>query len=324
MTVSSGHWHAVLSSRELRARPVARTRFGERLVFWRDEGGQPVCFEDRCAHRGAALSLGSVRDGQIVCPFHGLCYEPTGRCVRVPVERDFRIPESLKVAAYPVMEGDGMVWLWRGPAADAEMLPLLPALPRLELVEGLDFGETTWTWAGHYTRCIEGVIDYSHLPFVHPRSIGRLIRDPACSVTVKPVTGGFRAWRDADPPDRQFIELISPNVWLNRIGPGYVLAAIFAPVDDTHTEAYLRWYYPPALRWVRPLVDLLGRLGQWLVFKDDLAILASQRPTSVDDADGDRLLPSDAALVAYRKLRRQLRDEVRSAAAAEVARASGP
>jgi phenylpropionate dioxygenase-like ring-hydroxylating dioxygenase large terminal subunit len=137
LNFSSGHWHAVLSSRELRARPVARTRFGERLVFWRDGSGRPVCCEDRCAHRGAALTLGRVRNGQIVCPFHGLCYDGTGRCVQVPVEGDWKIPASLKVATYPVAEGDGMVWLWRGPAPDAEALPLLPAVPRLALVDGL-------------------------------------------------------------------------------------------------------------------------------------------------------------------------------------------
>jgi len=311
MTVSSGHWHAVLSSRELRGKPVSKIRFGERLVFWRDAGGQPVCLEDRCAHRGAALSLGTVRDGTIACPFHGLCYDPAGRCVRVPVEADWKIPESLKVAAYPVAEGDGLVWLWRGPPADTEMLPLLPGLPRLELVEGLAFGETTWTWNGHYTRCIEGVIDYSHLPFVHPRTIGRVtIKDPACSVSVEPTTDGFRARRNEHSAERQFIEFIAPNIWLNSVGPGYVLAAIFAPVDDTHTEAYLRWYYPPALRWARPLVDLLGRFGQWVVFHDDLPILASQRPANVDDADGDRLLPSDAAVIAYRQVRRRLQNEL--------------
>jgi hypothetical protein len=54
-------------------------------------------------------------------------------------------------------------------------------------------------------------------------------------------------------------------------------------------------------------VDLLGRLGQWVVFHDDLPILASQRPGNVDEADTDRLLPSDAALIEYRRLKRRYR-----------------
>jgi phenylpropionate dioxygenase-like ring-hydroxylating dioxygenase large terminal subunit len=301
MQVSRGHWYAVVSSRELRDRPLGKTRFGERLVFWRDAGGRPVCLEDRCAHRGAALSLGRVRAGQIACSFHGLCYDASGRCVKVPVEGSWNIPETLRVAAYPVAEGNGMVWLWRGPALEESELPPPPRFPS---VEGLTHGEMTWTWNGHYSRCIEGVIDFSHLPFVHARTLGLMIRNPECSVTVELVDGGFRAHLESDSLKRQFIEFVYPNVWLNCVGPKYILAAIFAPVDDTHTEAYLRWYYPAALRWLHPFVNVFGRFMQWLVFKDDQPILASQRPVNVDDADTDRLLPSDAPHVAYRRLRR--------------------
>ena len=86
MDVSCGHWYPVLGSRELGRKPVAKTRFGRRLVFWRDGEGRAACVEDRCAHRGAALSLGRVSDGAIECPFHGFRFAPDGACVRVPVE----------------------------------------------------------------------------------------------------------------------------------------------------------------------------------------------------------------------------------------------
>jgi phenylpropionate dioxygenase-like ring-hydroxylating dioxygenase large terminal subunit len=65
MALSSGHWYPVLSSRELKTGPVAKTRFGERLVFWRDSSDRATCFDDRYAHRGAALSLGKVSGGAI-------------------------------------------------------------------------------------------------------------------------------------------------------------------------------------------------------------------------------------------------------------------
>jgi phenylpropionate dioxygenase-like ring-hydroxylating dioxygenase large terminal subunit len=298
----------VLSSRELGPRPLARTRFGERLVFWRDASGRAACLADRCAHRGAALSLGQVREGNLVCRFHGLCYDRDGRCVQAPSEGDWPIPASLRVKACQVREGDGMVWLWRGPPlAGAES----PALPQLSLVAGLPFGEARWTWHAHYTRCIESVVDFAHLPFVHRRSLGLFIRNPACRVVTEPVAGGFRARRLTDSFEPQFVEFLYPNVWLNRVGRKYVLAALFAPVNDHQTEAYLRWYFPPALRAIRPMVNLWGRFSQWLVFHEDLPILASQDPASVDDAGAERLLPSDAAHVAYRKLRRQHQQELR-------------
>jgi phenylpropionate dioxygenase-like ring-hydroxylating dioxygenase large terminal subunit len=307
MSLSSGHWYAVLSARELGSRPVGRMRFGERLVFWRDEAGRACCVRDRCAHRGAALSLGRVREGRIECPFHGFCYDRSGQCVRVPVERQADLAAGLRVEGFAVTESDGYVWLWRGPAEEPDRLP--PA-PPLAPVAGLAWGETHYPWEAHYTRCIENVLDYSHLPFVHRTTLGRRIRDPVCAVAVDPLPGGFRARMLRDSSKRQFIELVYPNVWLNGFGGRFALGAAFVPVDDRHTETYVRWYHPPGLRAIQPLVDALGRLAQYLVFRDDLPIVASQQPRNVDSAaTSDRLVPSDAAIIEYRRLRRSYQQE---------------
>ena len=309
MDLSSGHWYAVLSSRELGRRPVGKRRFGEALVFWRAAGGDVACLEDRCAHRGSALSLGRLRDGVIECPFHGFRFDPTGRCVRVPAEGDdWPIPDNLRVRTRVVREGGGYLWLWRGPAVDGGHLPDLPCQ---SLLDGLTYGEIHYIWNSHYTRCIENVIDYSHLPFVHRRNLGFFIRNPRTRVRVESVHGGFRFYLGARDSSRQFVEFTYPNLWLNRIGRRFYMATTFAPVDDTHTEVYVRWYHP--LRWplLRQLVDVYGRWSQHLVFKDDLPIVSSQRPVNVDDASHDRLVPSDAGLVAYRKLRRSHQEQAR-------------
>lgn len=312
--LSSGHWYPVLSARELGERPVAKTRFGRRVVFWRDAQGQAICLDDRCAHRGAALSLGRVVGDSIECPFHGFCYDRDGRCTRIPVEReDWKIPEQLRVPAFTVREGGGYVWTWRGPDAEADTLPPLPRQP---LLDGLSYGETRSTWSNHYTRCIENVIDYSHLPFVHRWNIGAFIRNPVTRVLVEPLDGGFRFHRiDDKDMNRQFVEFTFPTLWANKVGNKLVMTATFMPVDDTHTEVYVRWYHAlPAF--TRPLVNLWGRLSQRLVFKDDLPIVASQVPANVDDAQSgelaDKLVPSDAGLVAFRKLRRNHQEECRA------------
>ena len=116
MIPSSGHWYAVLSSRELGTRPVGKTRFGERLVFWRDQAGAAACAIDRCPHRGAALSLGEVRHGAISCPYHGFEFTREGACSRVPAEGpDWPIPEHFRVATRTVREAQDLVWMWHGP-----------------------------------------------------------------------------------------------------------------------------------------------------------------------------------------------------------------
>ena len=72
-------WYVVLQSKELKpGKPVGVTRMGEKMVFWRDSAGKPVCQADFCPHRGVALSIGCLKGDRIQCPFHGFEYDSTG------------------------------------------------------------------------------------------------------------------------------------------------------------------------------------------------------------------------------------------------------
>jgi phenylpropionate dioxygenase-like ring-hydroxylating dioxygenase large terminal subunit len=228
----------------------------------------------------------------------------------VPAEGNWPIPAQLRVRACTLREAEGYLWLWRGPAASTEALPALPRQPSLD---GLCWGETRSTWPAHYTRCIENVIDYSHLPFVHRRNLGLFNRDPVTRVRVDARPGGFLFFRLDDKPGRQFVDFTYPTLWLNTLGDRFHLAATFVPIDDDHTEVYVRWYHPWDWPGIRALVDVYGRWSQKIVFRDDLPIVASQQPRNVDDADSDHLVPSDAALLAFRRLRRQHQQETRQA-----------
>ena len=57
---------------------------GEQLALFRD-GEQIHCLEDSCPHRGAGLSEGTVRNGEVVCPWHGWRYGLCdGECSTLP------------------------------------------------------------------------------------------------------------------------------------------------------------------------------------------------------------------------------------------------
>ena len=85
-----GGWFVVDASRRFAGDgPRRYTIVGQELVFWRS-GGALLAAPDTCPHMGASLSGGCVRDGRIVCPWHGLALgnQPHGTWRPVPVVDD--------------------------------------------------------------------------------------------------------------------------------------------------------------------------------------------------------------------------------------------
>ena len=78
-TLPSGGWYVLGSTREIGSGPRRYRVAGEDYVAWRGGDGIRVA-PDTCPHMGASLADGFVRDGCIVCPWHGLALggEPHG------------------------------------------------------------------------------------------------------------------------------------------------------------------------------------------------------------------------------------------------------
>ena len=97
---------------------VARKIAGKRVVLYRKLGGQVVAMEDQCPHRQAALSMGRKEGDALRCLYHGLKFEADGKCSQIPnVEK---VPESICVRTYPVVEKDNWIWVWMGDPAKAD------------------------------------------------------------------------------------------------------------------------------------------------------------------------------------------------------------
>jgi len=307
MELSSGHWYAVLSGRELQGSPIGKMRFGERFVFWRNSDGLAVCLEDRCPHRGAALSLGKLQDGTLACPYHGFRFDGNGCCVKIPAEGDWHIPEHFRAGTRIVCESQDFVWMWRGPATRPENLPPVPMQPVGAATR--DFEECTQIWPAHYTRCVEGVIDHSHISFVHKKTLGLFARDPVTRIKVDPSEGGFRSNLMRGDQVGHHVDLTYPNIWTQTLSDSYSMSTTFAPIDEVSTEVYCRLYHRFPKQPLKWLLAGWNRFSQYMVFHEDMAILASQNPLNVDEAEHEKLVPSDAAHIYYRKMRRRIQDE---------------
>ncbi len=74
----SGGWHVLDASRAIEGQPRRYWVQNRAFVVFR-HGSNTVVAPDECPHLGASLSRGHIRDGALVCPWHGLRLGPDGR-----------------------------------------------------------------------------------------------------------------------------------------------------------------------------------------------------------------------------------------------------
>lgn len=159
-------WYAACQSKDLKAgAPLARTLLEEPIVLFRGADGVATALIDRCLHRNAALSAGTVRDGCIACPYHGWTYGADGAIVRVPSEGPGQTSRRLRAERFPVREQEGLVWVWMGEPEAAERVE-----PFRMPIGGTDGWKHYYMYTefdGDVTDLAENFMDVPHTAFVH-------------------------------------------------------------------------------------------------------------------------------------------------------------
>lgn len=164
------NWYVAAWPHEINnSRPVARTLLNEPVVMFRHTDGKPVVLEDRCCHRGLPLSRGAVVGDQIQCGYHGLEYNRSGQCVKVPGQGT--VPPSAKVRSYPVVERDQVIWVWMGDPALADESSIVP-YPWHNPGTGWTHRKEHYVIRCNYELMNDNLMDLSHLGFVHKNTIG--------------------------------------------------------------------------------------------------------------------------------------------------------
>ena len=81
-------WHPIAYAEDLGDGPMQATLMGQQLAVVR-LAGEVCVFDDLCAHRGSALSIGTVLDGcELQCPYHGWQYNSAGEVTLAPQRPD--------------------------------------------------------------------------------------------------------------------------------------------------------------------------------------------------------------------------------------------
>ena len=149
---------------------LSRTITSIPLVFWRDAQGEVIALEDRCCHRGARLSMGRKEEGGncVRCMYHGLVFDRTGQCISAPAQA--RIPPQVRVRTFPVVQQHRWIWVWMGDPekADRSLIPDTQWVdhPQWRSMDGYLHYDV------NYLLIADNLLDFSHLPFLHPTTVG--------------------------------------------------------------------------------------------------------------------------------------------------------
>ncbi len=163
-----GYWHPVGWSSALGEQPVSTLLLGERLVLWRTADGDMNVAPDRCPHRGTALSLGTVENDCLVCPYHGWQFRADGACVEMPqLPEGATIPARARIDKLRCEERYGLVWVvLDDPVAD------IPAFPEWDDPAYRHVECPAYTWTSSAPRMVENFTDFGHLGWLHDGYLG--------------------------------------------------------------------------------------------------------------------------------------------------------
>jgi len=215
---------------------VARTLLEEPVLLYRGESGRVVALDNRCCHRGAKLSNGRMEGDDIRCMYHGLKFDPGGKCIQIPGQDN--IPKGLGVRSYPVVEKQHIIWVWMGEAGKADPSSIID-IPYLDSPQWRGVPDYMH-YKADYRLIVDNLSDFAHLAFVHTKTLGGTEEYAYKSrpLAIERLEDGFRVERwhmDAPtPPFHAKVVRGLKKVDRRNIGRMYVpgiffLESMFAP-----------------------------------------------------------------------------------------------
>src|SRR5665213_3391211 len=318
------------------------------VVMYRTESGQVVALEDRCPHRNLPLSKGElVGPDRIQCGYHGLEFNPAGRCLYNP---DTKKPVPwANVKSYAVEERNGWIYIWMGDGSCADRTTV-PWINERMQTKGYDYIGDRSNPRCNYRYAIDNLLTISHVRYIHKaagsmelveraKRTVTLIQDPVMGqgVRLKHVTrdmpvssyysnlsGRMDRWFLADyyPPGYFYIRYDSPpakpgELVMNEDGAWQILHAM---TPETESSSHDFWaHVHQAGVYVGEAAEEFERQPRKVIAEDTVVYEAMQACVEHHggtDIQPKGFLPEDHAFVESRRvLERRIEAEQRQTAA---------
>lgn len=326
------YWWPVALSEELTPDSLRRVRLlGEDFVLYRLSNGSVHLLEDRCPHRGVALSYGMLEPQGVRCPYHGWLFDGSGACLEQPGEpAASTFAQRVSVPSYAVRELGGLVFAYVGPRP-------VPTLPRYDLFcmdDAIrDVGHAVVPC--NFVQIMENAVDLDHVAWLHGRYsrwlAGKGVADEIPTmfsrrndeVAFEETEYGILMRRTLEGQDRSADDwsighpLVFPNL-LRLGGGGSHSFHIRVPVDDENTRLF--WYtaYRPGNKPVMSPGAVTSYDVPWRTDDDEFLlnhiegqdIMAWITQGTIADRSRERLGTVDAGVIMLRKMLFEQMDRV--------------
>ncbi|MEZ6022261.1 MAG: Rieske 2Fe-2S domain-containing protein [Hyphomonadaceae bacterium] len=159
-------WYIAAKTEEVGQDLWGRTFFDERVLLYRTKSGAVTALSGLCPHRFLPLEKGVRIGDNVQCGYHGIVFDETGACLRIPSQEE--IPERCRLTKFPTLERGGFVWIWMGDPdkADAALMPDLQAAG-LEGPDWVACPNPVFHFNGRPQLAIDNLFDLTHVPFAH-------------------------------------------------------------------------------------------------------------------------------------------------------------
>ncbi|MEN9538696.1 MAG: hypothetical protein RLZZ126_931 [Pseudomonadota bacterium] len=161
-------WYVAGLSSEISRDIISRRLLGVDVALYRTLAGEAIAVRNRCPHRSFPLAKGRLEGDILVCGYHGMQFDPSGRCVSMPSMPV--TPSNGQVRSFPLAERGPLVWIWMGDAdlADEALVPDTHWLDDA----GWKSVHGQFHIKSDYVAMHENLLDQTHFPFLHPGAIG--------------------------------------------------------------------------------------------------------------------------------------------------------
>jgi len=314
-------WYPIALSDEVKNdEPLQVQILGLPFVAFRDTDGHPHVLSDTCVHRGGSLGKGWVRDGCVVCPYHGWAFSGDGKCTNIPtIADDQHAPPRAKVDSYPTHEKYGILFAFLGDLPENERPPLY----EIEVFDADGWRANdivTFEVGAYYERSVENGLDAAHNEFVHPAQGSPSIRESiqredinvedesAWGSGFMMLYGGYasqatRTLGEGVGSTRAGSSHHGPNTLITRIRfteeKAFEQVFFEAPVDENRTRIFfinMRCFMLEPENDQR-LIDINMNIAH-----EDIRIIEALNPARTPDTTTKEvLLPQDKPVVRYRQ-----------------------